>query len=172
MIVVTATLLFVLLFFAPIRFRVNVVAYPRNLSATVQVKGFLFRIFDESLELAGKSLHCEGTVSTDVDLTKMDKQTGIDFLKCITIDKVCIAFANNVLDVSMPIMLIENVLSAIAMATLCNLSHCQLYTQVAGTLEQTHARVEAAITTSVAELSFCLLRQEVKLWKTRISKKS
>ncbi|MCH5160155.1 MAG: hypothetical protein J1F66_04835 [Clostridiales bacterium] len=172
MIVVTATLLFVLMFFAPIRFRVNVVAYLQSLSAAVQVRSLAIKFFDETLELNGQYLHCEGTVSTNVDLSEMDKKTGIDFFKCITIDKVCVSLANNMLGVAMPVIIIENVLSAIAMATLCNLSHCQLYTQVIGTFEQSHVNVETVITTSVAELSFCLLRQEVKLWKTQISKKS
>ena len=171
MIVVTATLLFVLLFFAPIRFRVNVVAYLQHLLARVQVRSSAIKIFDETFELRGRYLHCDGTLSTDVDLTTMDKQTGIDFLKCITIDKVSVSLVNNMLKVSMLAVLIENVLSALATATLCNLSHCQLYTQVVGTFEESNVHAEVVITTSVAELSFCLLKEEVKLWKTRISQK-
>ena len=171
MIVVTATLVFLLLFFAPIRFRVNVVIYIQHLFASVRLKVGVIKVFDETFELKGHYLHCEGTVSTDVDLTKMDKQTGIDFLKCITVDRVCVTLANNLLGVSMPVMLVENVVSAIAMATLCNISHCQLYTQVVGTFEQSSANVEVVASTSVAELSFCLLKQGVKLWKTQASKK-
>ena len=171
MIVVTATLLFVLLFFAPLRFRVNVVAYLQHLAATVQVKGGVIKVFDESLRLKGRYLVCDGTVSTEVDLSKMDKQTGIEFLKCITVDKVCVSLVNNLLSVSMLAMLVENVLSAIAMTTLCNLSHCQLYTRVAATFDESHVHAEVLATTSVAELSFCLLKQGVKLWKTQTSKK-
>ena len=172
MIVVTATLLFVLLFFAPLRFRVDVVAYLQRLSATIRVKTAAIKVFDETIEVQGRYLHCEGTVSTDVDITKMDKQTGIDFLKCITIDKVCVSLANNLLGVSMFAVMVENVLSALAMATLCNLSHCQFYTQVVATFEESSTHVEVVANTSVAELSFCLLKQGVKLWKTQASKKS
>ena len=171
MIVVTATLLFVLLFFAPIRFRVNAVVYVQHLMAKVQVRSSSIKLFDETFELIGRYLHCEGTVSTDVDLTTVNRQAGIDFLKCITIDKVCVTLANNLLGVSTSAILAENVVAAIAMATLCNISHCQLYTQVVGTVKQSNARFEVVATTSVAELSFCLLWQGVKLWKTRTSKK-
>ena len=172
MIVVTATLLFVLLFFAPMRFRVDVVVYPQRLSATVTARTLKIKVFDETITLAGRYLHCDGTVSTDIDIAKMDKQTGIDFLKCITIDKICVSLANNLLGVSMLALLAENVLSAIAMATLCRLSHCQFYTQVVGTFEKSSTHVEVVASTSVAELSFCLLKQGVKLWKTQASKKS
>ena len=172
MIVVTATLLFVLLFFAPMRFRVDVVVYLQRLAATIRAKTAAIKVFDETIELQGRYLHCEGTVATDVDLTKMDKQTGIDLMKCITVDKICVSLRNNMLGVSMLAMLVENVLAALAMATLCNLSHCQFYTQVVGTLNESSTHVEVVANTSVAELSFCLLKQGVKLWKTRISEKS
>ena len=171
MIVVTATLLFALLFFAPIRFRVSAVVYPQHLAVKLQVRSSKIKLFDEAFALSGRYLHCEGTVTTDVDLTKIDKQTGIDFLKCITIDKVCVTLANNLLGVSTSAMLAENVLAAAAIATLCNLSHCQLYAQVVGTLSESYTRAEVVATTSVAELSFCLLWQGVKLWKMRTSKK-
>ena len=172
MIVVTATLVFILLLFAPIHFRVNVIVYLEQLSARVQVRSSLIKVFDNMFELRGRYLHCEGTVSTDVDMTTMDKQTGIDFLKCITIDKIALSLANNMLKLSMLAALIENVLAAIVTATLCNLSHCQFYTQICSTFGESHARVQVDLTTSVAELSFCLLKQGVKLWRTRILRKS
>lgn len=171
MIVVTATLLFVLLLFAPMRFRVDVRLVLQELAATVTVKTSSIKVFDETLTLNGRNLQCKGTVSTDVDLTTMDKQSGIEFLKCITIEKFCVSLANNMLNVSMLGMLVQNVLSAVATATLCSLSHCQFYTQVVGTFEKSSVRVAVVASTSVAELSFCLVKQGVKLWKTRASEK-
>ena len=172
MIVVTATLLFLLLFFAPMRFCADVVVFPQKLSATLRVKTLGIRVFNEAFQLRGGSLHCDGTVSTDVELKKVDKQTGIDFIQCITIDKICVTLSNNLLAVSIATMLVENVLAALATATLCNVSHCQFYTRVAATFQESSTRAQIVVTTSVAELSFCLLKQEVKLWKTRISEKS
>ena len=172
MIVVTATLIFVLLFFAPIRLGIRAVVHIQNLSANVTVRGAVLKIFNEDFELCGKTLHCEGSISTDVDLTQVDKQTGVDFIKCITVDKIAVSLANNVLDVPTTVLLAEKTIMAIIAATFCNVSHCQFYAQVVGTLEPSYARIEALITTSVAELSFCLLKQGVKLWKTQTSKKS
>ena len=172
MIVVTATLLFLLLFFAPMRFCADIVVFPQDLAATLRVKTMAVKVFDEIFQLKGRHLDCDGTVSTDVDLTKVDKQTGIDFAKCITIDKICVTLSNNLLGVSVTAMLVENVLAALATATLCNVSHCQFYTEVAATLDKSSTHVQTVVTTSVAELSFCLLKQGVKQWKTRISEKS
>ena len=172
MIVVTATLLFMLLIFAPIRFHVEVVAYLQQLAAKVTAKSVAIKVFDETVQLQGRNLHCEGTVSTDVDVAQMDRQKGIDFLKCITIEKVCVSLANNVLGVSMLVVLLEKVVSALAAATLCNLSHCQFYMQVVGTVKPSHVKAEVVVSVSVAELSFCLLKQGVRLWKTQTSKKS
>ena len=172
MIVVTATLVFVLLVCAPIRFRVDAIIYPQRLSAKVRVKSAAIKVFEEQFELTGRYLRCDGTVSTDVDVTTVNKQTGIDLLKCITIDKVCVSLRNNLLSASVPFVLVQNVLAALATATFCNVSHFQLYTQVVGTFEESSVRLQTVISTSVAELSFCLLKQEVKLWKTRISEKS
>ena len=172
MIVVTATLIFVLLFFAPIRFGVRAVVYLHNLSASVTVRSLTVKIFEEDFVLNGRVLQCEGSISTDIDLMQIDKQTGIDFLKCITVDKVAVSLANNVLGVPITVLLVENALVAALIATFCNVSHCQFYAQVVATSDPSHAQIESVITTSVAELSYCLLKQGVKLWKTQTSKKS
>lgn len=171
MIVVTATLLFLLLFFAPMRFTADIELFLQDLTATLRVKTLAVKVFDETFQLNGRYLNCNGTVTTDVDLTKIDKQTGIDFVQCITIDKICVSLSNNLLGVSVTAMLVQSILAAIATATLCNASHCQFYTNVVATFDKSAVRAQTAVTTSVAELSFCLAKQGVKLWKTRISEK-
>ena len=171
MIVVTAMLLFVTLIFAPIRFRVDVFAYLQKLAADFSACVGIFTVFDESVTLGGKYLHCSGTVSTDVDLTTVDKKDGIDLLKCITIDKLCVSLQNNILNVSMYYVALENAIMALVTATLCNLYHCQFYTQVVGTMNDSRVQMQIGASTSVAELSFCLLKQGVRQWKTRKSEK-
>ena len=171
MIVVTAMLLFAMLLFAPIRFRVDVILYLQYLSAHISAKVGVLRVFDEEVSIRGKNLHCEGTVSTDVDLQSMDRQNGVDLLKCITVDKLCLALYNNVVNVSMFYVAIENAVAALSTATLCNLFHCQFYTQVLGTLDESRIHLEVVANTSVAELSFCLAKQGVRQWKTRKSEK-
>lgn len=172
MIVVTAMLLFVLLMFAPIRFRVDLDLYLQRLCADIKAKVGVLTVFNEQISLVGKYLHCEGTVSTDVDLQSVDRQNGIDLLQCITIDKMCFALYNNILSVSPFYFAIENAVVALATATLCNLYHCQFYTQVLGTVEESKIRAQVVASTSVAELSFCLVKQGVRQWKMRKSEKS
>ena len=171
MIVVTAMLLFVTLIFAPIRFRVDLFLYLQKLAASFSVNVGALRVFDEDVSLSGKNLHCSGTISTDVDLTTIDRKGGIDLLKCITVDKLCVSLQNNILNVSMFYVALENALMALVTATLCNLFHCQFYTQVVGTMEESRVQMQVAASTSVAELSFCLLKQGARQWKIRKSEK-
>ena len=171
MIVVTAMLLFVTLIFAPIRFRVDAIAHMQKMSASFGVNIGAIKVFDENVSISGKKLICNGTVSTDVDLTTVDKQSGVDLLKCITVDKLCVSLQNNILGVSMFYIALENAIMALITATLCNLFHCQFYTQVAGTMDESNVKMRVVASISVAELSFCLLKQGVRRWRTRKSEK-
>ena len=164
MIVVTAILVFVTLIFAPIRFSVDAFAYLQDLSATFNVKIGVIKVFDEQVSLRGKFLRCTGTVTTDVDLTSVDKGS-IDLLKCITIDKLCVSLQNNVLSISTFYIAIQNALMALIATTACNLYHCQFYTQVVGTLDKSRIHFQIVASTSVAELSFSLIKQGVRQWK-------
>ena len=171
MIVVTAMLLFVTLIFTPIRFRVDLFAYLQKLKVEFSVKVGALKVFDENVLLCGKYLNCNGTVTTDVDLTTIDRQGGIDLLKCITLDKFCVALENNILSVSMYYIALQNAIVALVTATLCNLYHCQFYTQVVPTLDDSRVQMQVVASTSVAELSFCLAKQGVRQWKIRKSEK-
>ena len=172
MIVVTAMLIFVTLIFAPIHFSVDAYAYLQRLSASFNINLGWLRVFDESVVLSGKTLRCDGTISTDVDLTTIDKQGGIDLLNCITVDRLSISLRNNILTVSTWFIAIQNAVMALFTATACNLFHCQFYSQVVGTLDESCIRLQVKASTSVAELSICLIKQGVRQWKTRKSKKS
>ena len=174
MIVVTAILVFVTLVFAPIRLNIEAFAYLQDLSATfgVSVGTLRVKVFNEQVSLHGKYLHCVGTVDTDVDVTAMDRKSGVDLLKCLTVDKFCISLQNNVLSISTFYVAMENAFMALITATLCNLYHCQFYTQVVGTLDKSRIQLQVVASTSVAELSFSLLKQGVRQWKIRKSEKS
>ena len=171
MIVITAMLIFVTLIFSPIHFRIDAIAYLQQLAANFTVNVGALRVFDENVSLSGKYLQCNGTISTDVDMTTVDRKGGIDLLKCITVDKLCVSLQNNILNVSMFYVALQNAIMALITATVCNMFHCQLYTQVVGTIEQSNVRMQVVASTSVAELSFCLAKQGVRRWKTRKSEK-
>ena len=171
MIVVTAMLLFVMLIFAPIRFRIDTSVYPQRLAANFSVHIGILRILHEDVVLRGKYLMCCGTVNTNIDLTATSGKNGIDLLKCITVDKLCVSLQNNILNVSMFFIALQRAITPLITATLCNLFHCQFYTEVVGTLEESRIQIQVVASTSVAELSFCLAKQGVKQWKTRKSEK-
>ena len=167
MIVVTAILVFVMLVFAPLRFNVSAFAYLQDLSATLDVRIGVLKVFHEQVSLRGKYLHCEGTVTTDVEITSVDRKSSIDLMKCITIERLCVTLQNNVLNVSTFYVAIENALMALITATVCNVYHCQFYTRVVGTLNKSRIQLQTVASTSVAELSFSLLKQGVRQWKIR-----
>lgn len=167
MIVLTAILVFVMLIFAPIRLNISVFTYPQELSATIWVRTLLVRVFDEEVKLCGTTLDCQGTVSTQLDLSTVNSQSGVDLLKCITVDRLYVAVQNNILTVSPFFIAVQNALAAVVTLTLCNLYHCQYFTQIVGSIDRSGILVEVTASVSVAELSFCLLKQGVKTWKIR-----
>ena len=166
MIVVTATLLFLLLVFAPIYLKADVALYLHRLCAEIKVEVGPMTVFGEQVQLVGDSLHCDGTVSTDVELKTIDKKSGIDLLKCITVEKLVVSIYNNVSTFS-PLIALQNALLALSTATACSLFHCQICSESVGTLREGCIRVRTLVNVSVAELSFCLLKQGVRKWKTR-----
>ncbi len=171
MIVVTATLLFVLLVFAPFYLRVDVSLYFKRLAADVNIGIGAVDVIKENVRIANGSICCNGTITTDVGLKNVDRKNGIELLKCITVDKIAVSVYNNFTESFTKRFAIQNSILALATATACNLFHCQLYSECLGTLNENRVRVRAAISFSVAELSFCLLKQGVRKWKTHKSEK-
>ncbi len=171
MIVVTATLLFVMLLFAPIYLKAEVYLYIEKLTAEVMVKCGFLRVFNEKISLLGKKLHCEGTVTTDVDLKSIDRKSSVDLLNCVTMEKLFLSVRNNLATLDIKRMMLENTVLSLATATACNLFHCQFFSECIGTTGENCVCARVLVNVSVAELSFCLLKQGVRKWKTRKSGK-
>ena len=170
MIVCAATLLFLLLIFAP--FRVNLYAqiYLQRRTAKVQAKVCFLTVFDEEFVLKGKYLVCDGTVQTNIDIAQIDRKNGIDLLKCLTFDKVFVSLQNNLSVVSSKMILAENALTAIITNLACGFTHCQVASEVVACTCESRVCSQIAVSTSVAELSFCLLKQGVQLWMRKLAK--
>lgn len=170
MIVCTATLLFILLVFAPFKVNFNIQIYYRRLRVNVQAKAYLFTVFDEVIQLQGKYLLCDGTVQTELDLTQIDSKSGKDLLKCLTFDRVFVSLQNNLSLVSSKTILAENALTAIVTNLACKLSNCQIASEVKSCLGESRVCAYIAVSTNVAELSFSLLKQGVKIWTRKLAK--
>lgn len=164
MIVVTATLILLTLMFAPIYVRAEVTFKPSDLAANVKVRFGPIRVFDEQIVVKGKNLLCNGTVDADVDVTTLDGKSGVDLLKCVTVDKLFVTVSNNICNVSMLAIAVENAIIAFTVATVCNLLHCQVCAQCLPTSDVSQIKVRTLASFSVAELSFCLLKQGVRKW--------
>lgn len=169
MIVATATLIFLTLVFAPIYLKANVTFVASDMSAQVSIGVGFVKVFDERVSLRGRFLHCEGTVESNLDVRSIDGKSGIALLGCLTVDKLCVTLYSNF--ASFACLPALNAILATATTTAINLFHCQLYSEVLGTLGKSRMQIRALINLSVVGLSFCLLKQGVKKWKTRKSEK-
>ena len=170
MIVCTATLIFLLLIFAPIRVVLDAQVYPKRFSAEVQAKACRVTVFNEQIALKGKYLVCDGTVQTKINITQIDRKNGIDLLKCLTFDRVFVSLQNNLSFVSSKIIVAENALTAIATSLACGFTHCQVASEVVACLDESRICLQIAVSFSVAELSFCLIKQGVRLWMHKLAK--
>lgn len=170
MIVCTATLLFVLLVFAPIRIKINAQIYLKRLQADMQATVFGIKVFDETAKLRGKNIICSGTVQTEIDLTQIDTESGVNILNCITVDKVFVSFQNNLSYVSAQTILAENVICALATVVACGMTNCNVASNVLAYLGENRVCIKVAVSVNVAELSFCLLKQGVQLWTRKLAK--
>lgn len=164
MTVVTAMLIFLLFVFAPIHVRAETTLYLSDLSARVQVAFGHIRVFNETLVLQGKMLHCNGTINADVDLNTLDRKSSMDLFKCITVDKFFVTFNNNICNVPMLVFTLQNAIISLVTATLCNMYHCQFCAQCMPTITASQIKLRVLANFSVAELSFCLLKQGVRKW--------
>lgn len=170
MIVCAVTLVFLLLVFAPFRVKLNAQIYWQKLTAKVRAKAYFIDVFDETLVLEGRNLVCDGTVKTSLDITQIDRKNGIDLLKCLTFDKIFVSLQNNLSVVSSKTILAENALTAIITNLACSFTHCQVASEVVACVCESRTVVQIAVSTSVAELSFCLIKQGVKLWMRKLAK--
>lgn len=172
MIVCTATLIFLLLIFAPFRIKINAQIYPQRLAAKVQAKAYFITVLKEQFVLKGMYLVCDGTVQTEINIVKIDRKNGIDLLKCLTFDRIFVSLQNNLSVVSSQKILAENVITAIATNLACSFTHCQVASEVVACVNESRVCLQIAVSTSVAELSFCLIIQGVRLWMLKLAKLS
>ncbi len=170
MIVCTATLLFILLVFAPFRVKISAQIYLQRLTANLQANVAIFNVFDEVIQIKGKYLLCKGTVETSINILQIDSKNGVDLLKCLTFDKIFVSLQNSLSSFSSKIILAENAIAAIVTNLTCCLTNCQVASEVVACLGESRICTEIAVSTSVAELSFSLLKQGVEIWMRKLVK--
>lgn len=170
MVVCTAALIFVLLVFAPIRIRVNVKIYFHKLKACINARIYRVKVFNETVLVRGVKLICDGTVKTEVNMMQINADNGVNLLKCVTIDSLSVSVLNNLSNVSAQAILAENIICALATRIACGVSCCRISSRVLACIEESNARIQIASSFSVAELSFCLLKQGVQLWMRKSAK--
>lgn len=170
MIVATILLIFMLLVFLPIRVRIDAKLFLPEFTAHVNAKLFFISAFDETFSLSGRYLQCEGTVDTDIDVSTVDKN-GIDIFKCVTVDKVCVSFCNNITSTSIYSLAFQNILVGALTEILCGIYQGKIYSSVLSVFDKSNIRAQIIVSFNLFELILSLIKQGVKLW-TRKSVKS
>lgn len=170
MIVCTAALIFLLLIFAPFRIKLDAQIYLQRLTANVQARVYVFTVLEEEICLKGKYIVCDGTVQTEINITQIDRKNGIDLLKSLTFDRIFVSLQNNLSVVSSQLLLAENAFAALATNLACSFTHCQVASEVIACVNESRVCLQIAVSTSVAELSFCLIKQGVRLWMLKLAK--
>lgn len=164
MIVCTATLLFILLIFTPIRIKIDAKIFPATLRADMQATVLGIKVFDETARLCGKNIICNGTVETELDITQLNKGGEANLIKCITVDKIFVSLQNNLSNVSAQAILAENIICTLITGVACGITNCQIASNVLVCSGESRACFQVAVSVNVAELSFFLLKQGVQLW--------
>lgn len=171
MVVTTAMLVFTLLVFMPIRVKAGVSIFPSKLSTDIYARIMAIKVFDESITLKGKFLHCSGTVDACMDITAINGKNGVDLLKCITVDRVFVSVLHNVFNLSSLFTVFVCAVMALSTAIACHASHCQICARQVMCADTGKIFVGVVVSANIAELSFCLLKQGVEQWKIRKSEK-
>ncbi|MCM1533533.1 MAG: hypothetical protein NC099_02655 [Corallococcus sp.] len=145
--------------------------YLHRLTVDIQAKVYNFiTVFSETIMLRGKYLVCNGTVETDLDVTQIDKNNGIDLTECLTLDKFFVSLQNNVATISSKTLLVENVIAAFVTSLATKISNCKIASEVVACLNESRVCLQVSVSANVAELSFCLLKQGVRLWMRKSAK--
>ena len=162
MIVATAMLIFMLLLFMPIHFvvRGQYVFRDVNIKTKIQVCGLL--LAEERLSVATNGVAYVGTVDGYLQPNDNAKREGIDFAKSITLHSILLNFRSDIANLNIGWFAFQNAMLSVASQIVC--SFCQFQFACVcnnfSNIDDVRFKVKASI--SLAELSFCFIKQGVR----------
>ncbi len=166
MIVFSAILIFSLLYFAPINFVVTLEYDFSQIFFDVSVKILRLDVVSEKIFVDKNGVGYSGTVDGRVGAKNNLKNSGQIF-KSIAFHKVIVALAKNFANTSPLVFVMEQFAFCNLCPVVCALTNCQVATFYNAFAQKSSLKIIANCSISIAELSFCLLKQEVQKWKIR-----
>ena len=170
MVVVTAILIFLLLIFAPIPFVLSGRYILLDKFVQVQIDVFGLNLASESIFVGKQGIGYKGTVDGYFKYDDEEKQSGVDIANSICMHSILLFFRSNFANLDVRLFAFQHALLGIASAVFCSFCNCQfacLYDNFSF-VDDFQFSVKASV--SVAELSFCFIKQGVRKCKLKLQK--
>lgn len=167
MTVITAFLIFAVMFFAQIAFVLQLQIVPSKLCCRIIIRIGRIKLVDETLSLCGAKINCTGSIATTVNLADTKPKSGLQLIKCLTLRRLCIGVANNAYSCNCVVLVVQKWLAMISALVVCNVSNCDYCTSVTLVDVPTNICCLATVKISLAQLSLFIIKQGVEKWKTR-----
>ena len=167
MIVATAMLIFLLLIFTPIPFCVRLQYVFGQVVLYVWITVLRLSFADQKIFVDANGIGYSGTVDGYLRADKQSNQSGIDIAKSITLDSVLICLQNDLSNLKPNVMVVENAIISFVCPIVCTLSHCQFGCICNNFANISDLQICVKGSVSVAELSFCFIKQGVEKCKRK-----
>ena len=167
MIVATAMLIFLLLVFTPIPLSVRLRYVFGQVAFNVWIKVFSLPFANQEVFVDSNGIGYRGTVQGYLQTDKQSNKGGIDIAKSITLDSVLIYLRNDLSNLNPGVMVVQNVLIGAVCPFVCSLTHCQFGCICDNFANISDLQICVKGSISVAELSFCFIKQGVEKCKRK-----
>lgn len=170
MIVATAMLIFLLLIFTPIPFvmRGRYIFGEVDVQIEVCVCGLL--LAKERVFVNGNGVGYQGTVDGYLQTDEDSKQSGIDVAKSICLHKVLLCLRQDFSKLNVNLFVLQNAIFLLLSQIVCGFTNCQFACVSNNFSDVSDFQIFAKATISVAELSFCFIKQGVRKCKHKLQK--
>lgn len=170
MIVATAMLIFLLLIFVPIPFamRGRYIFGDVDMQIKIDVCGLL--LAKERVFVNGNGVGYQGTVDGYLQTDENAKRSGIDLAKSFCLHKVLLCLRQDFSKFNVKLLVVQNVIFSLLSQIVCGLTSCQFACVSNSFSDVGDFQIFAKASVSVAELSFCFIKQGVRKCKHKLQK--
>ena len=160
-------LIFLLLVFTPIPLSVRLRYVFGQVAFNVWIKVFYLPFANQEVFVDSNGIGYKGTVQGYLQTDKQSNKGGIDIAKSITLDSVIIYLRNDLFNLNPSVMVVQNVLIGAVCPFVCSLAHCQFGCICDNFANISDLQICVKGSISVAELSFCFIKQGVEKCKRK-----
>lgn len=163
-------LIFALMFFAPIPFKVHFNLDLSQLVVRINIKVFGLTFANEQLFVSEEGLQYRGTVDGYLPRDKNSSQLSKALLQSVTVDSFLVYLRHDLSNLNVYLMLAQNAILSMISQLVCLLSSCQFLCICNNFASQNNLQVNVKASISVAELSSCFIKQGVQKCKHKLAK--